>query len=116
MTRVLLILSALVFAGCLAEDGNDFYEPCADNGDCVAGTECFRVAFERGRDGRMCTDTCSDDVDCPYGGACWGLEGDPVDQRVCFERCFSDRDCPPRFVCADAEMGGVVVDSICLPE
>lgn len=117
MRRFLAPLFVLgLFVGCASDDdvGRDFYELCSRTPQCMAGTECNTIAWEEGRDGAMCTAGCESDADCPYGGLCFGLVGDPVDQRVCFERC--DLTCAPGFVCADAEMDGMVVAGICLPE
>lgn len=115
MRRLLALLSLtlLAAAGCGSDVGRDYYELCSGN-QCQAGTECNTIAWEDGRDGAMCTAQCETDADCPYNGLCFGLVGDPVDQRVCFERC--ELSCAPGFVCADAEMDGMVVAGICLPE
>ncbi|HJK93233.1 MAG TPA: hypothetical protein RMH85_33180 [Polyangiaceae bacterium LLY-WYZ-15_(1-7)] len=102
-------------AGCFGDDDAGYYQSCADGEQCLSDTTCFTVAFERDRDGAMCTANCETDADCPFGGACFGLVGDPVEQRVCFERCRDDRDCPPEFLCANAERDGEIVDAICLP-
>jgi len=118
MMRALLSTSilALALTGCISDGDVGYYERCRDTSDCIADVTCFRVAFERDRDGAMCTVNCEADTDCPGNAACFGLVGDPVDQKVCFQRCIDDGDCPPTFVCADAERDGMVVDAICLPE
>lgn len=114
------LLSASIFAlalvGCVSDNDVGYYERCRDTSDCIPEATCFRVAFERDRDGAMCTLNCTDDADCPGNAACFGLVGDPVEQQVCFQRCIDDRDCPATFVCANAERDGMVVDAICLPE
>ncbi len=119
MQRLLLPALALVFglaSGCSNGADKGFYELCSD-GECMGGTSCDTIAWERGRDGAMCTADCESDADCPFGGACFGLVGDPVDQKVCFARCDVDRDCAGGggYVCADAELEGSVVAGICLP-
>ncbi|MEM9069613.1 MAG: hypothetical protein AAGE52_13960 [Myxococcota bacterium] len=114
-----LVLGALTVAvsGCFDNGARvGLYEACGDTSDCAGTATCFTVAFERDRDGAMCTINCEDDRECPGNAACFALVGDPVDQNVCFERCVDDLDCPLNFVCANAERDGVVVDAICLPE
>jgi hypothetical protein len=106
-------------SGCNGGSGADFYESCAAEGDCIEAAGCFEIAWGTGRGG-MCTEECAVSDDCPdlgrMGSSCWELDGDPmVGQRVCYQRCASAADCATGFLCADAEIDGTIVDSICLP-
>jgi hypothetical protein len=129
MARWLLPLAVLVafIAGCHGDRTST--RSCADRGDCVAlyescasvdqcsveADECFTVAWEVGRDGTMCSAYCTVHEDCPGNSACYELVGDPSMERVCFKRCDTNLDCPSDHQCVDAEMGGGIVDAICLP-
>lgn len=111
-------------AGCSA-DGADFYESCAAASECSGAVEdCYEVAWIDGEAaphrGGMCSQHCAVTAECPdlgrMGSACWELDGDPmVGQRICYQRCANNLDCDVGFLCADAVIGGAVVDSICLP-
>ncbi|MBW2464760.1 MAG: hypothetical protein JRH11_24135 [Deltaproteobacteria bacterium] len=112
---VLVFFLAFLGAGC--ETGMPLYESCVTVDDCNDDADnCFTVAWEVGRSGAMCSSYCSEHADCPGNSSCWELVGDPTeDQRVCYLRCETDLDCGAGFQCVDAEMGGAIVDAICLP-
>jgi hypothetical protein len=117
MARCLFSLAlALAFtAGCQG-DRLPLYESCGSVDDCDdQADDCFTVAWEAGRDGTMCTAYCAEHADCPGVSACYELVGDPSMRRVCYQRCDSDLDCPSDHQCVNAEMGGGIVDAICLP-
>ncbi len=116
MVRALLALClSLPFVLACQGSGVPLYESCSADPCDDAADECFTVAWEVGRDGTMCSLYCSEHSDCPGNSSCYELVGDPRMERVCFQRCDSELDCPADFQCVNAEMGGGVVDAICLP-
>ena len=117
MARLLVSVAlAFVFlAGCEGS-GVPLYQSCTGAADCNAtADDCFTVAWQVGRVGTMCSLYCTEHSDCPGNSSCYELVGDPTMRMVCFSRCDSNLDCPSDYECVDAEMGGGVIDSICLP-
>lgn len=131
--RVVVSLTALfaafASAGCFVEtddDGVDVIDPgsgllgpydvCDFSSDCdpFFSDACFDI-----NGGGMCTLSCASDADCPgvgsFSGACYALAFDPSGAQLCYQRCFDDIDCAPGLFCADATIGGGVVDAICVP-
>ena len=118
MARFLLasaLAVAFTAAGCQG-DKVPLYESCVTADDCDSPADaCFTVAWEPGRDGAMCSIYCSEHADCPGNSSCYELIGGPTTDRVCYRRCDTDMDCPSDHQCVNADMGGTVVDAICLP-
>lgn len=106
-------------ASCVVVDDNpgsyvSYYDPCAFDWQCPAGTWCELVEV-RYSDGwaadRVCTSTCRDDADCYAGGFCEDAAGLPP---LCFAPCIDDFDCPAPLACV-GQVDGVTYDPVCLP-
>jgi hypothetical protein len=110
-----VVFASALLSSCTVSRRSALYEGCVENNDCTASADaCFNIDWIDGRGG-MCSVYCANDLECPGDSRCFELVGDPAGTRICYARCFDDLDCDFGFICTDADLGGTIVDSICLP-
>ncbi len=120
MRKLLWISFALVVmgstAGCVIDDT---YSYCFDSSDCSdLDDQCVRLTVPAAAtDGQYCTHSCAGDFDCEsnfgFAGACYDVEFSGV--FLCFQTCDFTSDCYSSSVCQQIDLGGGVIDFICLP-
>ena len=101
---------------CVADDT---YRGCNDTADCLDPLDlCWEVDIpESGTFGRFCSNECASDVDCQpanaFGGVCYAIAADPT--FLCYQQCDFDSDCFLGSVCIEVDLGGGLLDLICVP-
>lgn len=120
MRKLLWISFALVVmgstAGCTIDDT---YAICGDTSDCSdLDDQCILLTVPAaGTQGQFCTHSCSSDLDCEsnfgFPGACYNVESAGF---LCYQTCDFDSDCYSSSVCVEINLGGGVIDFICLPD
>ena len=110
-----LIVLALSVSACTVDDT---YASCVDGADCAdPADQCLEVSIPaEGTFGAMCSYGCTSHATCEpsgfFDGVCYSLEGSAA---ICYQQCDFDSDCWSRNVCISVDLGGGLIDLICVP-
>ncbi len=108
-----VLLMALGLFGC-----DSTYTGCVTSAGCDPEDTCFQVQTTQSF-GSFCTNTCRDDFDCErnlgFPGVCYSLVADVNATPLCYQQCDFDVDCFSTSICVEVDLGGGLIDFVCMP-
>ena len=115
LTAATLFAMTLTLSGCVIDDT---YASCFDTSDCNdVDDQCLEVDIPAENTfGGFCSRGCTSDFQCEtnfgFDGVCYALDSSAA---ICFQQCNVDSDCWSRNVCIPVDLGGGLLDYVCVP-